>query len=583
MLRRGARVVLALLLALVTLLAPVAERSSGPWRVPAAQAQTVRPPSWRETQRDFDVVNGYYFTEAGGSPSYDQGYSITNTDGVPLWSEFQRLGGVGALGYPVSRRFTWDGFVVQATQKAVLQWRPDLGRAVFVNVFDELSRAGKDDWLLAYRLIPKPAAFPNEAGLSFDQIVQDRLHLLDSYPELRAAYLNDPDPITDNGLPVAPVADVGPALVLRAQRRAFQLWKTAMPFAAPGQVTVVNAGDLAKEAGLFPAEAVQPEPASAQIATPPGSAVQLSSEDVAALRQVVERARPAVVELTDGQTGLGSGIVYDPSGVILTNSHVVTSLDLPKLRAVFPDGRSLPARPLGADDWTDIAVVKVDAPNLPYVSLGASQSLAIGQQVLGLGYAPYFPGAPSAKLGVVRSLSGEIQTEHDYPLFHLIGTTTFLHPGDSGGPLLNLSGQVVGINTAIRIAGRGQELTAFSIPIEGARQVADQLVSQGKVPRPQLGISVQDVTPSLASSAGLPVNRGVLVTQVSPDSPAAAAGIAPGDVIVSMDGQEVAGVDDLRRLMVNHAVGETISLGVVSAGQARRTVQVTLTERPPLV
>src|SRR5581483_3327784 len=150
MLRRGARVVLALLLALAGLLAPALEPSNGAWHLPAAQAQTVRPPSWRETQRDFDVVNGYYFTQTGGSPSYDQGYSITNADGIPLWNEFQRLGGVQALGYPVSRRFTWDGFVVQATQKAVLQWRPDLGRAVFVNVFDELSRAGKDDWLLAY-------------------------------------------------------------------------------------------------------------------------------------------------------------------------------------------------------------------------------------------------------------------------------------------------------------------------------------------------------------------------------------------------------------------------------------------------
>jgi S1-C subfamily serine protease len=540
----------------------------------------------RRTLRDYEIVNGYFFTQTGGSP--DQGYSITDENGIPRWQEYQRLGGPDVLGYPISQRFQWHGFVVQATQKAVLQWQPELGRVVPVNLLDELSRAGKDDWLLTQHLIPRPEAFPDEAGLTFHQVVDKRLQLLDPYPALRTAFLSASDPLESSGLPVAPVADVGPALVLRAQRRAFQLWKVDTPFAQAGQVTVVNGGDLGKEATLFPAPASQPEPAWRQIATPPGSNVQLSPQEVARLRQVIEQARPAVVKLTDGAQGLGSGIIFDPSGLILTNSHVVVALRgegaSPRpVVAVLTDGRQFPVHTLGADDWTDIAVVKIEGPNLPAVPLGTARSLAIGERVIGLGYAPIFPAGPSAKTGTISSLDGQIQTSQDYPQYNLITTNTYLHPGDSGGPLLNLGGHVVGVNNAIRISRRGQELYGFSIPVDGAFQIAQQIIASGKVPRPHLGVSVQDVSPSLAASLALSVRYGVLVTQVTPESPAAVAGLVAGDVIVSFDRQEVASVDDLYRLMVNHKIGDTVPLGVISPEQPRRTVTVTLTERPPLI
>jgi S1-C subfamily serine protease len=202
---------------------------------------------------------------------------------------------------------------------------------------------------------------------------------------------------------------------------------------------------------------------------------------------------------------------------------------------------------------------------------------------VGIGYASVFPSAPSAKTGVVRSLAGEIQTYQDYPLFNLITTNVFLHPGDSGGPLLDLSGQVVGVNSAIRIARRGQELVGFSIPVEGAKEIADQLVALGAVPRPHLGISVEDVTPAVASALGLPVRRGVYVRTVTPGSPAAAAGIKVGDIIVGMDNREVTGLDDLRRLMVGHHVGDAVPFAIVTPGLPRRSVTVTLAERAPLV
>lgn len=567
---------MAFLLALLTLFVQLLPASA----VASAQAQGIT----RQRLREYEIVNGYYFSQTGGSRDAEHGYSITDEDGVLLWSEFQRLGGVDVLGYPVTQRFFWDGFVVQATQKVVLQWRPEARRAIFVNLLDELTRAGKDDWLLTYRQIPKPVAFEGEASLPFGQVVQNRLKLLEAHPALRTAYLAAPDPLEANGLPVAPVTDMGPAYVLRTQRKAFQLWKEATPFAARGDVTVVNGGDLGKEGEIYPSAVTRPEPASAHIAAPPGSNTRLSKDELAALRQVVERVRPAVIKLTDGDQGSGSGIIFDPSGLILTNSHVITSLRLDKLRADLPDGRSLPVTPVGADDWTDVAVVKVDATNLPSAPLGSSQSLTIGQRVIAIGYAPVLPAAPSAKTGIIHSLTGEIQTLHDYPLSNLVATNTFLHPGDSGGPLLNLSGQVIGVNSAIRVSRRGQELAGFSIPVEGARQIAEQFIAVGKVPRPHIGVGqVDDVTPATASNRGLPVARGVLIGQVQPGSPAAAAGLNAGDVIAGMDNREVANLDDLRRLMVNHKVGDAVPFAIISPGRPRRTVVITLSERPPLV
>jgi serine protease Do len=547
-----------------------------------AHAQTLI----RETLRDYDVVNGYYYTQTGSSQSGDQGFSITDEDGVPFWSEFQRLGGVDVLGYPASRRFVWDGFVVQATQKVVLQWRPELGRAVFVNVLDEMTRAGKDDWLLADRQLPKPATFQGEAGLSFDEIMQRRLSLLDASPPLRAVYHSTPNALQANGLPVAPIADVGPALVLRAQRRAFQLWKVNTPWARAGEVTVVNAGDLAKEAGLLPESAAEPEPAWMQIASPPGATTILTADELGRIRRVVAQARPAVVRLTDGTTSTGSGIIIDPNGLVLTNSHVVTSIDRERMRAILPDGRSLPARPIGADEWTDVAVVKIDATDLPHLALGSARSLGVGQRVLALGHAPVFPGGPSAKTGTVRSLAGEIQVDRSFPLFDLIQTNTFIYPGDSGGPLLDLNGRVVGVNSAIQVSWvprQGRQLTGFSIPVDGAFTIAQQLIASGNVPRPHIGITPVDVTPTLAANLGLPVTRGVMIVEVRPDSPATKAGLVQGDLIVTMDNQNVTGLATLRRLMVNHKVGDSVSFGIISSGNARRTVTLTLTERPPLV
>jgi hypothetical protein len=213
---------------------------------------------------DYAIPGGHYFSQANGSPNSTPafGYVVSDSGDIPMYREFERLGGVSQLGYPVASRAVKDGFVVQVTQKAILQWRPDQQQVWFANVFDEMSRAGLDLFLLQQHLIPPPqdlgdAALPDcvagDTARCLDQVAENHWQLLEQAfvpPALRDAYWSDDDPLNHWGLPVA-VEDFGPVVVMRAQRAAFQFWKEAQPFAAAGTVTIVNAGDISKEAGLW--------------------------------------------------------------------------------------------------------------------------------------------------------------------------------------------------------------------------------------------------------------------------------------------------------------------------------------------
>lgn len=232
---------------------------------------------------DYAIPNGHFYTQAVAADTpAGYGYAITDEgvddrgQPIKLWSEFQRLGGVGRLGYPASHRFVWRGFVCQVTQRVVLQWRPDLKSVAFLNIMDIASEAGKDNYLLTARQIPAPANFQAlETGLSFNAIVAKRYALLDAYPAIKAKYFSATDPLNQNGLPTAPVTDMGDAYVLRAQRVVIQQWKKNTPWAKAGEVTVALGGDLAKEIGLVSAQDAQastPRPASANnppLAQPP--------------------------------------------------------------------------------------------------------------------------------------------------------------------------------------------------------------------------------------------------------------------------------------------------------------------------
>jgi hypothetical protein len=214
---------------------------------------------------DWPIPGGHFFTQANGQGGAGgNGYSVVDDPAAPFWTAFQQLGGVDALGYPISQRFTWDGFRVQAFQKVVFQWRPELGQVVFVNVFDRLSASGKDAWLDSVRQTPPPLDTSADTGLAWPDVVARHQELLTADSAIEQRYFADSDPLQHFGLPVA-YHDYGNVFVVRTQRAVFQRWKVDVPWARAGQVVIANGGDVAKEAGVFPAAATQPT--SAGIAT----------------------------------------------------------------------------------------------------------------------------------------------------------------------------------------------------------------------------------------------------------------------------------------------------------------------------
>ncbi|HUE75964.1 MAG TPA: hypothetical protein VMP10_03975 [Chloroflexota bacterium] len=224
-------------------------------------------PSLVHAQDDWDIPNGRFFTQTGGSSG--RGYAVTDEGGIRFWTEFQRLGGVAAVGYPASQRFEWDGFTVQVFQRVVFQWRPEVGQVYFVNVFDQLHELGYDDWLLSARQTPRPKEW-HEAGQSWAQIVANRLAVLDGYPAIKAKYAAVVgDPVQANGLPTSEVVDMGNHYALRAQRVVFQQWKEDVPWAKKGDVTVALGGDIAKEIGVLP-DQVALQPVSPPAGSSPG-------------------------------------------------------------------------------------------------------------------------------------------------------------------------------------------------------------------------------------------------------------------------------------------------------------------------
>jgi hypothetical protein len=216
------------------------------------------PPASAQARDDFPVPGGWFYSQANGKAGGgDVGFSVTNNGGIPFWDWFERYGGVANVGYPISERFIWNGFTVQAFQKVVLQWRPESRTMAIVNVFDELSAAGKDDWLLTVRQVPRSQDWSSDRGKRWEQIVASHQALLDPYPAIKAAYFAAADPVALNGLPMG-VHELSNVIVVRAQRKVFQQWKVDVPWARAGQVVVANGGDVGKEAGLYPTTAIVP-------------------------------------------------------------------------------------------------------------------------------------------------------------------------------------------------------------------------------------------------------------------------------------------------------------------------------------
>ena len=260
--------------------------------------------------------------------------------------------------------------------------------------------------------------------------------------------------------------------------------------------------------------------------------------------------------------GMGSGFIVSADGVILTNAHVVDGAD--EVMVKLLDRREFKAKVLGVDKTTDIAVIKIDAKDLPVVRIGNPDTTRVGEWVVAIG-APY--GLENTVTsGIVSAKSRLLPGDAAVPF---IQTDAAVNPGNSGGPLFNLKGEVIGVNSQIFSRSGGFQGLAFAIPIDVAMNVKDQLQQHGKVSHGRLGVSIQEVNQSLAETFGLPKPGGALVGTVMKDGPAAKAGIEPGDVIVKFDGKEIAQSSDLPPLVASVKPGSTVPIEVWRNGKAK--------------
>src|SRR5882762_3953597 len=290
-----------------------------------------------------------------------------------------------------------------------------------------------------------------------------------------------------------------------------------------------------------------------------------------AVTGAVERVSPSVVNIevhqSGGRTrtgerrersGGGSGFVFTPDGLILTNSHVVH--DARRMDVKLPDGRRMSASAIGDDPASDLAVIRVDQPGLTAAILGDSQQLRVGQVVIAIG-APYgFQSTVTA--GVVSALGRSLRSYSGRLIDDVVQTDASLNPGNSGGPLVDSAGRVVGVNTATILPAQG---ICFAIGINTAKFVASRLLRDGRIRRSYIGVSAQTVPVHrrVVRFYDLPKETGVIVLSVEDGSPARRAGLREGDVIVALEGHPVAGVDDLHRVLTDVRVGMSCSLTVL--------------------
>lgn len=260
--------------------------------------------------------------------------------------------------------------------------------------------------------------------------------------------------------------------------------------------------------------------------------------------------------------GQGSGFILREDGIVLTNAHVIDGAD--EVTVKLSDKREFRAKVLGADKTTDVAVLKIDARNLPTLKVGSSVNARVGEWVLAIG-SP-FGFESSATAGIISAKSRSLPDDSYVPF---IQTDVAVNPGNSGGPLFNMAGEVIGINSQIYSRTGGYQGLSFAIPIEVAVKVEDQIVKTGKVQRGRLGITIQNLDQSLAESFGMKKPGGALVSSVENDSPAAKAGLEPGDVILSVNGKEIASSNELPPVIADITPGQSAKLQVWRKGGQR--------------
>jgi serine protease Do len=313
---------------------------------------------------------------------------------------------------------------------------------------------------------------------------------------------------------------------------------------------------------------------------------------------VVASVLPAVVNVTtdvfqidqlgnaqQGQ-GVGTGFVVRQDGVIVTNCHVVEGGSQISVFTSEDEPTRYDARLIGGDCLNDLAVLKIDATGLPTVPLGSSEALQLGQPVVALGYALALEGGPTVTTGIVSALGRSIQAQdpncevcengiRTYP--DTIQTDAAINHGNSGGPLVDMAGRVIGINSA---GNDGAENIGFAIPIDSAKDVIEQAMTDPLAPTPYLGVSTTPVTSDMAFQFDIEVDEGAYVLATTNDGPAQTAGISEGDVIVGIEGKAVASSEDLGRVLDALEPGQEVSVELVGPDGERRSVNVELGTRP---
>ena len=390
-----------------------------------------------------------------------------------------------------------------------------------------------------------------------------------------------PTPVPASAVPVPPRKRTGGSSLLAAALLSAVL-------ASGGTVLALSA------AGALDRPAAPTSAAVAQ-GTNVGALQPVSIDEQSATIAVASKVSPAVVRITvtgttnDGnngvipETGVGSGVIFDSNGWILTNHHVVEGGE--KFDVELKDGRVLSGTVYGIDTLTDLAIVKVNATGLPSAALGESDALKVGQLVVAIG-SPLGTYSNSVTSGIVSAKGRSITTNNNESLTNLIQTDAAINPGNSGGPLLDAGGNVIGINTAIASNSNG---IGFAIPIDVAKPIMAQALAGQPLSRPYLGIHFVSITRKLADDQKLPVTQGALVggfdangqpvTGVEAGKPAAVGGVKDGDIITSIDGKVIDEEHPLDATLAQFAPGATVSLDVLRDGK-HVTLTVTLGTRP---
>ena len=391
--------------------------------------------------------------------------------------------------------------------------------------------------------------------------------------------------------PAQPVQS-DPAQSKRAQSNPAQaISKTIIPASDPSGTTGIVSANAAEE------PTVQPEPQTTDKSTKPvpedkpePAPPQMQLLNVAG---TVEIARPAVVSIVAEARirgvygdvysvfGNGTGVIFDPQGLVLTNTHVVDRATT--ITVTMDDGSQEKATVIGADPMSDLAVLQLPGSDYPHLPLTSGAAPRVGDWVIAIGNALALPGGPTVTVGVVSALGRSLDVSPEITLYNLIQTDTVMNPGSSGGPLLNLNGELVGINTAVqRFSQDGSpvEGVGFAINMESANLISDQILELGRVRWSWMGAFLDDLDPKRAAEAGLPIMEGVVVLNLFKDGPSHQAGIQHGDIILSMNGHKVDTTRVLIRLLRQEfKPRQEIQVELYREG-SKLTLPLVLKERP---